>query len=226
MENIRPVCVLIGALGGQGGGVLADWLVEAAHSAGYLAQATSTPGVAQRTGATTYYFEIFPDKDPINDPIFTLFPGTGDLDIMAALEPTEAGRALEKGYITKSTTLITGLERIYSTAEKMEAGDGTINTKPMMESLVKATKHVIGLDLDQISGNTASHINCVMFGAIIGSGILPIKEDDGRNAIKEKGVAISSNLEGFELGLRISRSGGSQVISNPDRPLKAPPSQF
>ena len=52
----RPICILLGALGGQGGGVLADWLVEAAHHSGYPAQATSTPGVAQRTGATTYYF--------------------------------------------------------------------------------------------------------------------------------------------------------------------------
>ena len=69
--------------------MLADWLVEAAHHAGYPAQATSTPGVAQRTGATTYYFELFPEKDPPGDPVFTLFPGTGDLDIMAALEPTE-----------------------------------------------------------------------------------------------------------------------------------------
>ena len=56
----RPICILLGALGGQGGGVLADWLVEAAHHSGYPAQATSTPGVAQRTGATTYYFELFP----------------------------------------------------------------------------------------------------------------------------------------------------------------------
>ena len=39
----RPICILLGALGGQGGGVLADWLVEAAHHSGYPAQATSTP---------------------------------------------------------------------------------------------------------------------------------------------------------------------------------------
>ena len=69
----RPICILLGALGGQGGGVLADWLVEAAQHSGYPAQATSTPGVAQRTGATTYYFELFPEKNPPGEPIFTLF---------------------------------------------------------------------------------------------------------------------------------------------------------
>ena len=118
MTADRPLCILIGALGGQGGGVLADWLVEASYNAGYPAQATSTPGVAQRTGATTYYFELFPEKNPPMDPVFTLFPATGDLDIMAALEPTEAGRALERGFVTETTTVITGLDRVYSTAEK------------------------------------------------------------------------------------------------------------
>ncbi len=58
----RPITILIAALGGEGGGVMADWLMEAATASGYPAQATSIPGVAQRTGATTYYLEIFPAK--------------------------------------------------------------------------------------------------------------------------------------------------------------------
>ena len=54
----RPWTVLIAALGGEGGGVLASWLVDAAQADGRTVQATSVPGVAQRTGATTYYLEI------------------------------------------------------------------------------------------------------------------------------------------------------------------------
>ena len=56
----RPIKLTIAALGGQGGGVLADWLIEIAESEGYIAQSTSVPGVAQRTGATIYYLEFFP----------------------------------------------------------------------------------------------------------------------------------------------------------------------
>ena len=56
----RPLSILIAALGGQGGGVLTDWIVAAADHAGLPAQATSIPGVAQRTGATTYYVEVYP----------------------------------------------------------------------------------------------------------------------------------------------------------------------
>ena len=102
MSLNRPLGVMIGALGGQGGGVLADWLTEAARIAGYPAQATSTPGVAQRTGATSYYFELFADKKPPAAPLFSLFPAADDVDLMAALEPTEAGRALDRA-ILRST---------------------------------------------------------------------------------------------------------------------------
>ena len=46
-------------MGGEGGGVLADWIVDLGEHNGYYAQTTSVPGVAQRTGATIYYVELF-----------------------------------------------------------------------------------------------------------------------------------------------------------------------
>ena len=58
MAETHPWTVLIAALGGEGGGVLSSWLVDAAEADGRTVQATSVPGVAQRTGATTYYLEI------------------------------------------------------------------------------------------------------------------------------------------------------------------------
>ena len=54
----RPLGVAIMAMGGQGGGVLADWIVALAEGQGWHAQSTSVPGVAQRTGATIYYVEF------------------------------------------------------------------------------------------------------------------------------------------------------------------------
>ncbi len=52
--------IVVAALGGEGGGVLAKWIADMADREGYLSQSTSVPGVAQRTGATIYYIEIFP----------------------------------------------------------------------------------------------------------------------------------------------------------------------
>jgi indolepyruvate ferredoxin oxidoreductase beta subunit len=43
----RLVSVLIPAVGGQGGGVLLDWIVDAALLDGYPVHGTSIPGVAR-----------------------------------------------------------------------------------------------------------------------------------------------------------------------------------
>ena len=50
IHTTQPITLLVCALGGEGGGVLTEWLVETARHAGYAAQSTSIPGVAQRTG--------------------------------------------------------------------------------------------------------------------------------------------------------------------------------
>ena len=61
INSDRAITIAILAMGGEGGGVLADWLVDLAEQNGYFAQTTSVPGVAQRTGATVYYLEMFPE---------------------------------------------------------------------------------------------------------------------------------------------------------------------
>src|SRR5467141_2823910 len=80
----RAITIAIVAMGGEGGGVLADWIVDLAEHAGYLAQTTSVPGVAQRTGSTVYYIEIFPKGAAVaanKAPILALMPVPGELDI-------------------------------------------------------------------------------------------------------------------------------------------------
>jgi indolepyruvate ferredoxin oxidoreductase beta subunit len=198
----RPLCVIIGALGGQGGGVLADWLAEAAHLAGYPAQSTSIPGVAQRTGATTYYFELFPEKTPAGTPVFSLFPSADDVDLMVALEPTEAGRALERGFVTERTTVITSEARVYSTAEKSIAGNGAIDPATILESLKGAAKNVIRFEVANPFGR---ELNALAFGALLASGVLPLTEAEAREAIRAAGLAVEANLASFEVGLKMNQ---------------------
>ena len=47
MNKTQPITLLVCALGGEGGGVLTEWLVDIARHAGYAAQSTSIPGVAR-----------------------------------------------------------------------------------------------------------------------------------------------------------------------------------
>ena len=133
MSDARPVTLLIAALGGEGGGVLTDWIVSAAEHCGLPVQATSIPGVAQRTGATTYYLEIFPV--PLAElggrrPVLALAPGVGDVDLVVASELLEAGRAISNGFVTPDRTLlIASTRRVYLTVEKMQMGDGRYDSR-------------------------------------------------------------------------------------------------
>ncbi len=46
--------------------MLTDWIVAAAESQNFPVQSTSIPGVAQRTGATTYHIEMVPARAAAN----------------------------------------------------------------------------------------------------------------------------------------------------------------
>src|ERR1700745_273570 len=82
----RAITIAIVAMGGEGGGVLADWIVDVAEHAGYQAQATSVPGVAQRTGTTLYYIELFARADAQRPAVLALMPFPGDVDVVIASE--------------------------------------------------------------------------------------------------------------------------------------------
>lgn len=92
MVMTSPIKIAVFAMGGEGGGVLADWLVDLAENNGWFAQTTSIPGVAQRTGATVYYVELFPGADDENArvPVFAQSAMPGDVDVVLASELMEA----------------------------------------------------------------------------------------------------------------------------------------
>ena len=127
----------IAALGGQGGGVLTQWLLSAAEASGFLAQATSVPGVAQRTGATLYYLEFFPRASAEAagaQPVLALMPNPGDVDLMVASELMEAGRAIQRGLVSRDrTTLVTSTHRVFTIGEKSALGDGLADSETVMQ---------------------------------------------------------------------------------------------
>lgn len=114
----RPITIAVLAIGGQGGGVLVDWIVALCERQGWRAQSTSVPGVAQRTGATIYYVEAI-EAPPGQTPVFSAMAAPGDVDIVIAAEWMEAGRAVQRGLVTPDrTTLIASTHRTFAVSEK------------------------------------------------------------------------------------------------------------
>lgn len=204
-----PVTLLIAALGGEGGGVLTSWVVNAAQDSNLPVQATSIPGVAQRTGATTYYVEIWPQTwDEIGgiEPVFALSPSPGEIDVFAATELLETGRQIQSGYVTPDRTLlIASTHRVFSTAEKMKMGDGRADEKQLVQAAGDRSKSQILFDMEDAARDAGAHISAVLLGAIAGCGALPIADETFREGIRAEGKAVDANLAGFEAGLKAAK---------------------
>jgi indolepyruvate ferredoxin oxidoreductase alpha subunit len=224
-SNARPLTVLIAALGGEGGGVLTDWIVAAAESQNFPVQSTSIPGVAQRTGATTYHIELVPTPSSKSDkrrPILALAPGVGDVDLVVASELMEAGRAIAGGFVTPDrTTTIASTSRSYLVVEKMAMGDGRYAQQRLLQSVEKNSKSTLLLDLEAIAREAGAMINAVMLGAIAGAGALPIPAEAFEAAIRADGKAVEANLRGFRSGFAAAR-GGSHLRAGPTKRHQAP----
>jgi len=204
----RTLTILIAALGGEGGGVMADWLIDAATVCGFPAQSTSIPGVAQRTGATTYYLEIYPAKRELLDgrePIMALTPSPGNVDVMVSSEFVEAGRAMQSGFVSpERTTLVASTHRIYATMEKMQMGDGRFDASRVREAALRLAKKAVLFDMRALAQEHGTVINAVLFGAMIGSGALPLPREVCEAAIRRGGRGAEASLRGFAAGYDIA----------------------
>jgi indolepyruvate ferredoxin oxidoreductase beta subunit len=202
-----PITLLIAALGGEGGGVLAEWLVEAASAAGYPVQSTSIPGVSQRTGATTYYLEIYPVKLADlggRQPVLALVPCADGVDVVVASELVEAGRALHNGYVTGRTTLIASTHRVYTVQEKMAAADQRYDADKILTAARTLAKRAILADFSAAARESGALINAVLFGALCGAGVLPLSREHCEAAMRKTAKGAEANLRGFAAGLAVA----------------------
>lgn len=204
-NSVRPICIAILAMGGEGGGVLADWIVDLGEQNGYIAQATSVAGVAQRTGATIYYVELFPRAESEREgvvPLLALMPSPGDVDIVIASELMEAARAVQRGLVTPDrTTLITSTHRVLSFPEKSAMGDGAVDSGILEDACASAARRFVRFDMAEVVEQSGSVISAVLFGALSGTGALPFDRRQFEQTIERGGLAVKASLAAFAEGL-------------------------
>jgi indolepyruvate ferredoxin oxidoreductase beta subunit len=212
-----PLAIVIAALGGEGGGVLADWLVQCGIRAGLPIQATSVPGVAQRTGSTSYYLELMPQPLPPGSPrpVFALTPVPGRVDVLVASEAVEAGRMMERGFVRPDRTLlIASTHRVYTTAEKMHMADGRYETGRVVAAGRQIAREAVFLDMEAIAARHGTVLSAVMFGAMSGSGALPWAREDCEAVIRQSGRGVEASLAGFDEAWRhAAASVGAGAVS-------------
>ncbi len=193
--------ILVAALGGEGGGVLADWLVRCAQHAGLAVQATSVPGVAQRTGATSYYVEFVTRPVPAQTPppVFALSPVPARVDVVVASELLEAARVMERGFVTPDTTcLIASTSRVYTTFEKMQMGDGRFDDQRIVDLAHTLAKRAVLFDMAALTQTHQTVVSAVMFGALSGAGVLPWSREVCEHIMRASGKGVAASLAGFD----------------------------
>ena len=210
----RPICIAITAMGGQGGGVLADWIVSLAEAEGWVAQSTSVPGVAQRTGATIYYVEIIQVPSGFL-PVLALMPVPGDVDVVIAAELMEAGRAMQRGLVSPDrTVLIASTHRSLSMVEKIKPGDGVADSGPVLAAAAGLSRRFLAADMQAVAERAGSVISAALFGALCASGALPFGRAAFEAAIRGAGVGGGGSLAAF--------AGGYDAVLAPVQEVAGP----
>ena len=224
VSEARHIRLLIAALGGEGGGVLASWLHHAAIASGHFVQGTYIPGVAQRTGATTYYLELVPGAGARHSssaarPVLALNAAPGEVDLVVASELLEATRTIGAGFVTPDRThLIASSARVFTVDEKAAMGDGRLDQARMLDMAKRFTRRATIADFAAVATRAGSPLNAVLLGAIAASGVLPIAADAFRAAIRAEGKAVDANLRGFEAGVAGSDPAARAMGSDPIAP--------
>jgi indolepyruvate ferredoxin oxidoreductase beta subunit len=215
----RPITIAIVALGGEGGGVLADWIVDVAQHGGYLAQATSVPGVAQRTGATVYYLELFPERAARTAglaPVLALMPMPGDVDIVLASELMEAARAVERGFVTPDRTLlIASTHRVFAMTEKIALADGRVDAEALLTGCKEAAREMVAFDMSALADATGSALSAVLLGALAGSAALPFPRGAFEAAIRRGQVGVAASLAAFAAAFEAVKTGADVMPPAP-----------
>lgn len=226
--NKKPITLLVGALGGEGGGVLTEWLVETARHAGFAAQATSIPGVAQRTGATTYYIEVFPVA--ITDlggrrPVFSLNPVPGALDALVCSELLECARQVGVGLASPDRTLvISSSSRALTTMERMQMGDGRVDAADLVKVIQRFSRMHHVFDMNAVAKEAGTVVSAVLLGAIAGSGLFPFQRSDYEAVVKAGGKGAEASLRGFAKAFEIVAGAKQQqdFLAQVLAPTRAP----
>jgi indolepyruvate ferredoxin oxidoreductase beta subunit len=142
------------------------------------------------------------------DPVMALTPTPGDVDVAVASELVEAGRLIQNGYVhPQRTTLIASNHREYAVIEKMAMADGRYDGERIVSAAQSMARQLVLADLRVLAMQQGTIINTVMFGAMVGAGVLPLSRQACEQAIRNTGKAVESSLKGFAAGYALAAGG-------------------
>jgi indolepyruvate ferredoxin oxidoreductase beta subunit len=128
---------------------------------------------------------------------------------------------MQNGYVSpERTTLIASTHRIYATVEKMQMADGRFDSDKVVAAGSQLAKKAVMFDMRKLAQENGTVINAVLFGAMAGSGVLPLSREACEAAIRKAGRGAEASLRGFAAGFEIA-GGTRQAPAQPAKPKRA-----
>lgn len=185
--------LIIVAVGGQGNLLASRVLGDASLFAGVPVRMSEIHGMAQRGGVVESSILFGGARSTII--------ADHEADVLLGFEPSETLRALNK--CNAETTVITNLAPVPPFT--VAIGKGVYPDLDELQDLISSkTSKLIAYDavsLAKQAGNIMA-VNMVLLGSLIQTGVLPISEENVKEAImtRTKKAFAEINLNAFELG--------------------------
>lgn len=193
-NNTKVLNIAISGVGGQGVLTLAEILAKAALSDSHNVRVGEIHGMAQRGGHVICTVRI---GDGARGPIID----EGMADLIVGFEPIETLREMQ--LVRSDGTVIMNTHVQYPVAVSMGKAEYP-ESEDITSAIKKFTSRLVELDAMALATKAGSSrsMNIVMFGTIIGSGLVPIKKDTAVKIVEEAfpGKYAENNARAFELG--------------------------
>jgi indolepyruvate ferredoxin oxidoreductase beta subunit len=200
--NIKRLIIV--AVGGQGNLLASKVLGEAALLADVPVRMSEIHGMAQRGGVVESAL-VFGDAD-------STIISDGEADVLVGFEPAETLRALNK--CNPGSVVITNLSPL--SPFTVTIGKGTYPHLGTLQDFIRSqTARLIAFDAvaaARTAGNVMA-VNMVLLGALIQTGILPLSDENIRQAIstRTKKAFVETNLKAFDLGFAAAAKSSPAV---------------
>lgn len=192
--------VLLAGVGGQGTVLAAKVLASAAAARGWQVRTAETIGMAQRGGNVTSHVRMGSDGEEVFSPLIT--PGTADMVI--ALEPGEAARALP--YLAPGGVLVTATTAIQPVTAALasvpyRAGDVVAG---LADALQGGSFLFVPVDdaalMHELGGASRKSLNMMLLAVAVAQGRVPLTLDEVKSAVEAcvKPLFVAMNLEAID----------------------------
>ena len=198
--------ILLAGVGGQGTVLAAKVLAQAAQSKGWQVRTAETIGMAQRGGNVTSHVRMGSNGEAVYSPLIT--PGTADMVI--ALEPGEAARALP--YLAPGGVVAALANSLQAEASREQAAEVAIapnakaNTQDAEAPGVEGYPVPLFVPVDdealvrEAGASSRKSLNMMLLAVAVAQGRVPLSIDEVKDAVRAcvKPQFVAMNLAAID----------------------------